>query len=114
MTTMGQMTHFTRCLKVHAIMLLGALVGGTIRTKKKDEVKELIEIMFQNEYLSTSGRKIKLKGVLELYLNTIILAELEVNLKQLVVADIITENVSQVKTLWCDFMGKDMKMEIMY
>lgn len=49
---MEHMQHFTRCLKSQAIVLLDAYVGGTIRTKNEDKLKELIDKMFHNEYYS--------------------------------------------------------------
>lgn len=42
-------------------MFLDVSVGGTIRTKNENQVKELIEKMFQNEYSSQSERGVKIE-----------------------------------------------------
>ena len=67
------MTHFIRGLRTQTRMLLGPSTIGTLRAKTYDEVKTLVENMFQNEYHS-SDRAVKQKGILAIDLNTTLLA----------------------------------------
>lgn len=104
------MHHLTLALKVHTKIILEALVGGTMRMKNENKVKEFIGKMCQNEYHSQSERGVKKeemkKGVLESDTNTTLLAQLEVLSKQLAWVSIIIENVSPFHTLGCDLCGE--------
>lgn len=53
MSDMEQMKHSINGLKTPTRMLLDASTEGTLRIKNEDEVKTLIESMFQNGYCNT-------------------------------------------------------------
>lgn len=89
MSSVEQMQHFTRGLKSQERMILDASYGDTIKIKNEDEVKELIEKMFQNEYCSQTESGVKPKGVLKLDTNMVVLAKLKVTTEQLVGATIV-------------------------
>lgn len=52
MMAIKQMTHFNNGLRTYTRMLLDASAEGTLRLKTHENLKTLIENMFQNEYRS--------------------------------------------------------------
>lgn len=63
MNKMEQIQNFIKGLKRQTCMLLDAYVGGTIKTVIGPQVKDLIEKMCFNEYLSNSERSVKIETI---------------------------------------------------
>lgn len=74
-------------------MFIDASIGVSLKEKGDDEVKTLITNICQNEYHS-SERVVKGKGVLEVDIQTVLLAQMEDLTKELDRSQLTQSNVS--------------------
>ncbi|PNY05113.1 hypothetical protein L195_g001552 [Trifolium pratense] len=99
---MEQMQIFTGGKKMQHMMLLDASVGGSIKNKTDEEVKELIEQMCQNEYNTTNERCTKMAGMVDIDNETAYKVEIELLRRKLAEKFLPQANVSKVQEV-CDF-----------